>query len=69
MSEYTDNIRKIALDLKELATPANTSLDEELIAMSNTLFEYADEDIIECDICGDYHEGNIPLSCQTGDGE
>jgi len=21
-----------------------------------------------CDICGDYHEGNVPLSCQTGDG-
>lgn len=25
---------------------------------------------IYCDICGDYHElDNIPLNCQTGDGE
>ena len=22
-----------------------------------------------CNICGDYHEDNIPLSCETGDGE
>jgi hypothetical protein len=23
----------------------------------------------QCDICGDYHEGEIPRSCETGDGE
>ena len=69
MSEYTDAIRAISLDLKELATPASTSLDEELIAISNRLFELADDDIIECDICGDYHAiSNIPLECQNGDG-
>lgn len=22
-----------------------------------------------CDICGDYHDGEIPRSCETGDGE
>ncbi len=23
----------------------------------------------QCDICGDYHEGEISRSCETGDGE
>lgn len=22
-----------------------------------------------CDICGDHHDGEIPRSCETGDGE
>lgn len=70
MSEYTDAIRAVALDLKELATPASTSLDEELIEISNRLFELAGDDMVDCDICGDFHDAdNVPLSCQTGDGE
>lgn len=70
MSDYTDKIRAIAIDLKELATPASTSLDEELIAISNRLFELAEDDMVDCDICGDYHDkDSVPLSCQTGDGE
>lgn len=28
------------------------------------------EEVIECDICGNCHEIDcVPLSCQTGDGE
>jgi len=23
---------------------------------------------MQCDICGDHHEGNVPRECETGDG-
>ena len=28
-----------------------------------------DDGVNQCDICGDYHEGEISRSCETGDGE
>jgi len=40
----------------------------ELEAVSDLMISYPEED--NCDICGDCHDvDNIPLSCQTGDGE
>jgi hypothetical protein len=26
------------------------------------------EDFKQCDICGDYHDGDVPRECETGDG-
>ena len=28
-----------------------------------------DSDAIQCSTCGDHHDGAVPYSCQTGDGE
>jgi hypothetical protein len=65
-----DELKRIALDLKELATPATTTLHEELLDISNTLFILSEDEIMSCNICGDCHgTDNIPLSCKTGDGE
>ena len=66
---YGDEIRAIAMDLKTLATPAQTSLDASLVKISQELYELADGTEIDCDICGDYHEvGSVPYGCKTGDG-
>jgi len=36
-------------------------------AIEDLIVSYPEED--NCEICGDYHAGAIPLSCETGDGE
>ncbi len=36
-------------------------------AIEDLKISYPEED--NCDICGDYHAGAIPLSCKTGDGK
>lgn len=69
MSEHIDNIRNIALDLLELATPACTDLDYALLDISKKLYELVEDEEVRCDICGDEHNtDNIPLSCKSGDG-
>ena len=70
MSEHIDNIRAIALDLKELASPACTDLDFALLDISEKIYALVENEEVSCDICGDCHEpDNVPLNCQTGDGE
>lgn len=36
----------------------------ELIAKINSVLAFDDQ----CGICGDHHEGEVPRSCETGDG-
>lgn len=36
----------------------------ELIGKINSVLAFDDQ----CDICGDYHDGEVPRECQTGDG-
>lgn len=35
------------------------------VACAATAKQWEDE---QCDICGDYHDGDIPRECETGDG-
>jgi hypothetical protein len=70
MTAYIDDIRAVALDLKELASPAYTELDFALLEISKNIYDLVKDEEVSCDICGDYHDADsIPLSCKTGDGE
>ena len=55
------------VDAMDLPDGAHFAMLEELTGMDAIDVYTAIEDL-QCDICGDYHEGNAPRECETGDG-
>ena len=81
MNETSQTISNICLDLKEIVLQTSLMpIDIKGRKSAADLLEIAIDSLydaqliidglVDCDICGDYHESDsIPLSCQTGDGE
>lgn len=68
--EYTpQQLLEIVADVDAMDLPdgAHFAMLEELTGM-DAIDVYTKIEDLQCDICGDYHEGKAPRECETGDG-
>lgn len=62
-AEGLREVRKLAMQFYDVSDFESDNWLE-LIAKINSVLAHEDS----CAVCGEDHEGNVPLACETGDG-
>jgi hypothetical protein len=64
---YAEGLREVRKQAVQFYDVSDFESDNwlELIGTINSVLAHEDS----CQVCGDDHEGNVPLACATGDGQ